>query len=273
MNATTLGRGMRVYVAGPVNGSGTQNSNARKAIDVAEFLSNRGFVPFVPNLYWLWSLQYEKSEALWLEQCHAWLLTCDCVLRLPGISPGADGEIELATAHGIQTIVVPLGVDDYMWAARQLAARMTNGHRGPVPRLPLRQLVPAPATDVNYPRLAEHLYPALNEFQRDVEQWEAKQPFAGGPAHHPLLGVVEELGELAHAHLKNEQGIRGFDDEQKTREAKEDAIGDLLVYLVNYCSKSGLRLGDSLERAWSVVRRRDWNKNPQNGQGPYSSMP
>jgi len=38
------------------------------------------------------------------------------------------------------------------------------------------------------------------------------------------MGLVEEVGELAHAHLKNEQGIRGTPEEHV--QAKVDAIGE-----------------------------------------------
>lgn len=49
-----------------------------------------------------------------------------------------------------------------------------------------------------------------------------------------LLGVIEELGELAHAHLKAKQGIRGTQKEHD--EAAKDAIGDLVVYLMGVMS-------------------------------------
>ena len=40
----------------------------------------------------------------------------------------------------------------------------------------------------------------------------------------PLMGAVEELGELSHAHLKMSQGIRGT-KEELTKDAK-DAVAD-----------------------------------------------
>lgn len=45
-----------------------------------------------------------------------------------------------------------------------------------------------------------------------------------------VLGCVEELGELAHAHLKKSQSIRGTAEEHDAN--AKDAIGDLSVYLM-----------------------------------------
>jgi hypothetical protein len=45
-----------------------------------------------------------------------------------------------------------------------------------------------------------------------------------------ILGVMEEIGELTHAHLKQLQGIRGTDEEHEHNAI--DAIGDITVYLL-----------------------------------------
>lgn len=46
---------------------------------------------------------------------------------------------------------------------------------------------------------------------------------------HGVFGVMEEVGELAHAHLKQAQGIRMNED----HDAKaKDAIGDVTIYLL-----------------------------------------
>lgn len=52
----------------------------------------------------------------------------------------------------------------------------------------------------------------------------------GHPGLGSMFGVIEEMGELVHAHLKEDQGIRGT-DEQHQADAK-DAVGDLTVYLL-----------------------------------------
>jgi hypothetical protein len=69
------------------------------------------------------------------------------------------------------------------------------------------------------------------------DEWVARN-FPPGPDDIPgndsILGVVEELGELAHAHLKAKQGIRGTQAEHDA--AAKDAIGDITVYLLGVMS-------------------------------------
>lgn len=92
--------------------------------------------------------------------------------------------------------------------------------------------------------------------------WEAHN-FPNTPDYRNLLGMGEELGELMHAHLKAEQKIR--QDKTSTRDKKKDAIGDMLIYAVNYCHTNGICLLDCLETAWNEVSKRDWIKFPKNG--------
>jgi len=53
-----------------------------------------------------------------------------------------------------------------------------------------------------------------------------------------ILGVMEEVGELAHAYLKSAQNIRG-DREQHEAKAK-DAIADTTIYLLGVMNIYGL---------------------------------
>ena len=85
-----------------------------------------------------------------------------------------------------------------------------------------------------------------------------------GRNHRPLIGAVEEIGELCHAHLKNEQGIRGTPEEH--RSAKMDAIGDTLIYLLDYCNKEGFCMEECLELAMEETSSRDWIRFPKNGK-------
>ena len=52
-----------------------------------------------------------------------------------------------------------------------------------------------------------------------------------------LLGIFEEAGELCHAQLKLEQNIRGGTELHESEMA--DAIGDLMIYSMNYLSGRG----------------------------------
>ena len=58
----------------------------------------------------------------------------------------------------------------------------------------------------------------------------------------PLWGTIEELGELVHARLKQEQGIRGTPEEHLANQ--KDAIGDSLVFLSDVCSQKGWDLAE-----------------------------
>jgi NTP pyrophosphatase (non-canonical NTP hydrolase) len=85
--------------------------------------------------------------------------------------------------------------------------------------------------------------------------------------HQPLLGLAEEVGELAHCHLKAEQGIReyagGFDN--KWRDAAMDCVGDLVIFLVSYCNSVGIDLETSVDETWERVKARDWKEHPAGG--------
>lgn len=49
-------------------------------------------------------------------------------------------------------------------------------------------------------------------------------------------GMVEECGELFHALIKNQQGIRGT--EEKHLEDMKDAIGDISIYLLDFLNRT-----------------------------------
>ena len=101
---------------------------------------------------------------------------------------------------------------------------------------------------------------SLSQLQAEGWKW-VQHNFPNGKPYQPLLGVAEEVGELAHAHLKAEQGIRNT-----TSEDKEDAIGDIIIYLADYCNRNGLDIQHSLEIAWETASKRDWVKFPKNGR-------
>jgi len=103
----------------------------------------------------------------------------------------------------------------------------------------------------------------LRDLQKEVGEW-SRQNFPNNKSYHPLLGVVEEVGELSHAHLKSEQGIRGTKVEHIT--AKIDAIGDIIIYLCDYCERNGLVLDACIGATWEEVKKRNWKKNNKDGK-------
>lgn len=104
----------------------------------------------------------------------------------------------------------------------------------------------------------------IHQIQDEIAEWTSKN-FPNTPPHRPLLGAMEELGELCHAHLKGEQNIRGMDNQEKTIALKQDAIGDILIYLTHYCALNNWDLMWIFEDTWAEVKKRDWQKNPNTG--------
>ena len=103
----------------------------------------------------------------------------------------------------------------------------------------------------------------FKQLQTEQEAWQNRNfgP-CDGNSHRCLLGVTEELGELSHAHLKSEQGIRTNQDHNH---AKKDAVGDIVIYLAGYCNDNDLSLDECITMAWDEVKQRDWTKNKKNG--------
>lgn len=98
----TANRRTRVYVAGPMTGSGNPYANIYRGLDVAVTLLDRGYAPYVPHLTCILEMtQGQRSRETWLGLDKAFLLTCDALVRLDGVSPGADDEVRWATEAGI----------------------------------------------------------------------------------------------------------------------------------------------------------------------------
>lgn len=99
----------------------------------------------------------------------------------------------------------------------------------------------------------------IQKLQEEHLRW-VEHNFPDQRDHEPLLGIVEEVGELAHAHLKMQQGIRGVDVEKA-----EDALGDIFIYMMSYANANGYNLQHCILQAWDEVKERDWIANPLTG--------
>jgi NTP pyrophosphatase (non-canonical NTP hydrolase) len=76
------------------------------------------------------------------------------------------------------------------------------------------------------------------KLQKEIYQWKLNNfGNKAGNGHQNLLGVIEEIGELAHAVLKKEQGIR---NNEEHNDLMKDAIGDIFIFLMNYLSDMGI---------------------------------
>jgi len=98
----------------------------------------------------------------------------------------------------------------------------------------------------------------LKQFQREHLEWSLRN-FGNQPAVNPLLGVVEEVGELSHAFLKQQQGIRNAEN---LRAKEIDAVADIVIFLTDYCNRRSIDLDAALEATWTQVKARDWKANP-----------
>lgn len=104
----------------------------------------------------------------------------------------------------------------------------------------------------------------LTWLQQQHAAWEAVNfPMSEQNSMHSLVGVVEEVGELAHALLKKDQHIRGSAEEHDA--AAKDAIGDIFIYMAGLCNKNGWNMEECIKRAWIEVGNRDWTKNKVDG--------
>lgn len=104
---------------------------------------------------------------------------------------------------------------------------------------------------------------SLVRLQVELSAW---QDYCFPDATHEdcLFGVVEEVGEAAHAHLKGKQGIRG--SREAMEEKGKDAAADALIFLLQYCSKKGWNLMELVTEVWETdVSHRDWRVNPESG--------
>lgn len=97
------------------------------------------------------------------------------------------------------------------------------------------------------------------DLQEEVGKW-SRNNFGDQPSTNPLLGIVEEVGELSHAHLKGIQSIRHTAEEIQVM--KVDAVGDILIYLADYCSRDGIHMQKAVEATWKKVSKRDWVEQP-----------
>lgn len=118
----------------------------------------------------------------------------------------------------------------------------------------------------------------LTGLQAEVAAW-SERNFGDQPSVNPLLGIGEELGELTeeadhvsslililgrlhHAYLKRYQDIRSNENHSA---AIRDAVGDIIIYLLDFCHRENVSLERCLIDAWNEVKQRDWRKNTFHG--------
>jgi len=105
----------------------------------------------------------------------------------------------------------------------------------------------------------------IKNLQKEVAAW-ADYNFPEECVEDCMLGLTEEVGELARCVLKNRQGIRGSTEDHKRAAAEE--VGDILIFLMQFCTKSDLDIEKCLTDKWAKVRLRDWQLYPDTGKPP-----
>ena len=100
-----------VYIASPFS-IGNTAVNLRISIDAAERILQAGHIPFAPLLSHVWDVVYHHDPEEWYQFDLKWVEKCDCLIRLPGPSRGAD--LELARAIELNLMVF-YSVDNFVY--------------------------------------------------------------------------------------------------------------------------------------------------------------
>ena len=87
---------MRVYIAGPYT-EGDVAVNVANAIKAGTQVLDAGHTPFIPHLTHFWHMLFPHEYHTWIAYDNVWVMVCDALIRLPGESSGADGEVRLAS--------------------------------------------------------------------------------------------------------------------------------------------------------------------------------
>lgn len=80
---------------------GRMNNNLFEHFDMGNKLIDAGFAPFIPLLNHYMEIHKLRDDKTWLSIDLEWLAQSDAVLRIPGDSDGADGEVARAEELGI----------------------------------------------------------------------------------------------------------------------------------------------------------------------------
>ena len=111
-----------VYIASPYT-KGDVAINVRNSFLVADEMITHGFCPFPPLYSHFWHFLSPKPYETWLELDKLWVKACDCLLRMPGESSGADGEVEFAETNDIPVFY---SVEELVRKKRSLQIKKTR---------------------------------------------------------------------------------------------------------------------------------------------------
>ena len=112
-----------VYIASPYT-RGVPLDNVNISFDAALELIDLGFAPYPPLYSHYLEERSPKPYETWTTLDKEWVLRCDCLLRLPGESSGADAEVELAIKNDIPVFY---GIGE-LTAANKACTRRVQRH-------------------------------------------------------------------------------------------------------------------------------------------------
>lgn len=92
---------VKCFISGPYS-QGNINENVRNAMMTFDRLVDAGLAPFIPHLYHYQDIMSPRDYNTWLSLTIEWINVCNCLIRLPGDSAGADLEVEIAKQHGLR---------------------------------------------------------------------------------------------------------------------------------------------------------------------------
>lgn len=90
----------------------------------------------------------------------------------------------------------------------------------------------------------------FDRWQERANVW-VRRNFPNSGASEQFLGIVEEMGEYAVASAARYRAIQDGDDDAKYDAEAElsDAIGDICIYLANYCNFRDIEISDWVRKA------------------------
>lgn len=87
---------VKVFIASPYT-RGEIDKNMQNQKDISNKLIDLGFCPLpIALCYHQLAIDLPREYNVWIELTANWIQKCDCILRLPGESLGADNELEIA---------------------------------------------------------------------------------------------------------------------------------------------------------------------------------
>lgn len=98
-----------IYLSHPITKEPFLNIN--KAVRAASVLHKLGYVVMVPGLTVLYDMIEPTPYEEYMRWDFAWIEKCDCVIRMPGESQGADREVK----HAINKLIpVFYGIEGFL---------------------------------------------------------------------------------------------------------------------------------------------------------------